>query len=174
MERISDAVIFTDGFTPDPRSSERLPDRIGAVLFDRRINCPRQFTAVVPDHVKRFWCERTTQIVPIEMLAPIIALQTFSDRVRGADIILLIDSEAVEGALIKGYSSREDLCLLVSIFWDLALELRVRIFIDRVSTDANPADWPSRGFLEIGARAGWSTVDPSWPQVLLKDSGGPG
>eukprot|EP00435_Cladocopium_sp_Y103_P044913 s60_g12.t1 len=99
-ERLSDAVIFTDGFTPDPRSSERLPDRIGAVLFDRRLNAPRQFTAVVPD-------------------------RTFADRVRGADIILLIDSEAVEGALIKGYSSREDLCQLVSVFWDLALSLRV-------------------------------------------------
>jgi hypothetical protein len=51
-ERLSDAVIFTDGFTPDPRSPGRLPDRIGAVLFDRRLNAPRQFTAVVPDQVK--------------------------------------------------------------------------------------------------------------------------
>jgi len=77
-ERLSDAVIFTDGFTPDPRSPGRLPDRIGAVLFDRRLNAPRQFTAVVPDQVKKFWCERTTQIVPSEMLAPIVALQTFA------------------------------------------------------------------------------------------------
>ena len=127
-ERLSDAVIFTDGFTPDPRSPGRLPDRIGAVLFDRRLNAPRQFTAVVPDQVKKFWCERTTQIVPSEMLAPIVALQTFADRVRGADVILLIDSEAVVGALIKGYSCREDICLCISIFWDLALSLRARIF----------------------------------------------
>ena len=84
------------------------------------------------------------------MLAPIVALQTFADRVRGADVILLIDSEAVEGALIKGYSCREDICLLISIFWDLALSLRARIFIDRISTDANPADWPSRNLMDKG------------------------
>ena len=83
------------------------------------------------------------------MLAPIVALETFADRVRGADVFLLIDSEAVEGALIKGYSSREDLC------------------IDRVSTDANPADWPSRDKLEIGEAAGWSTFKPIWPNELF-------
>ena len=46
FERKADVVIFTDGFTPDPRSSEseRLPDRIGSVLFDRRLSSPRQFT----------------------------------------------------------------------------------------------------------------------------------
>ena len=35
-EKLTDVVIFTDGFTPDPRSSESSPDRIGGVLFDRR------------------------------------------------------------------------------------------------------------------------------------------
>ena len=43
-----DAVIFTDGFTPDPRSDGRLPDRVGAVNFDRRMRRPRQFTALIP------------------------------------------------------------------------------------------------------------------------------
>lgn len=164
--RLADAVIFTDGFTPDPRSSDRSPDRIGGVLFDRRLKQPRQFTAEVPAWIKEQWLERTTQIMPIEMIAPVVALSSFSDRVVGADIILLIDSEAVEAALVKGYSSREDMCHIISVFWDLALELRCRIFIDRVSTDANPADWPSRSRLDIGERAGWSTIDPVWPKAF--------
>ena len=87
--------------------------RIGAVLFDRRLRSPRRFTSTISNEVKRNWIERSTQIVPIEI---IVALETFVDRVKGADAFLSIDSEAVEGALIKGYSSREDLCLLVSIF----------------------------------------------------------
>ena len=164
--RLADAVIFTDGFTPDPRSSDRSPDRIGGVLFDRRWKQPRQFTAEVPAWIEEQWLERTTQIMPIEMIAPVVALSSFSDRVVGADIILLIDSEAVEAALVKGYSSREDMCHIISVFWDLALELRCRIFIDRVSTDANPADWPSRSRLDIGERAGWSTIDPVWPKAF--------
>eukprot|EP00435_Cladocopium_sp_Y103_P009665 s1508_g2.t1 len=175
-EKVVDAVIFTDGFTPDPRSSEVLPDRVGAVLFDRRCNAPRQFTSVVPEAVKRRWLERTTQIVPIEMIAAVLALETFADRIRGADILLLIDSEAVEGALIKGYSSREDLCEVITVFWDLAFQLRVRVFIDRISTDANPADWPSRNKLYLGEAAGWQTMHRSdlacCASEFVKDLGG--
>lgn len=103
------------------------------------------------------------QIIPIELLAPVLALRTFRDRLNGADVIILIDSEVVEAALVKGYSSKEDVCSLISIFWDLALELSARIFIDRVSTDANPADWPSRNDLKRGQEAGWITVDCKWP-----------
>ena len=174
--KLVDAVIFTDGFTPDPRSNDVTPDRVGAVLFDRRLKCPLQFTSLIPDHVKKRWLSRTTQIVPVEMIAPVLALATFADRLQGADVLLLIDSESVEGALIKGYSSREDLCEIISVFWDLALQLRVRVFIDRISTDANPADWPSRDRLTLGENAGWKTVKPVWPEALLKGSSvsGPG
>ena len=164
VKKQADAVIFTDGFTPDPRESDVRPDRVGAV--DRRLLAPRQFTAIVPAALKETWLVRQTQIVPVEMVAPIVALFTFKDRVRNSDLILLIDSESVEGALIKGYSSKTDVCKLVSVFWELALELRVRVFIDRISTDANPADWPSRGDLERGARAGWTTIEPVWPPAL--------
>ena len=99
------------------------------------------------------------------MIAAVLALETFADRLRGADILLLIDSEAVEGSLIKGYSSREDLCELISVFWDLAFQLRVRVFIDRISTDANPADWPSRDKMFIGESIGWETVNVLWPST---------
>lgn len=49
--------------------------------------------------------------------------------------MLLIDSEAIEGALIKGYWSRKDLCEVIPVFCDLAFDLKVRVFIDRISTD---------------------------------------
>ena len=164
----SDVVIFTDGFTPDPREADERPDRVGGVLFDRRLKCPLQFSSVVPRSVKEKWLERTTQIIPIEMLAPLLALSTFSDRLVGADVILLIDSEVVEAALIKGYSSRSDVCFLISQFWDLSLKLKCRIFIDRVSTDANPADWPSRDDLKKGEAAGWKTVQVIWPNETFQ------
>ena len=96
------------------------------------------------------------------MIAPILALETFRDHVRNKDVFLLIDSEAVKASLVKGYSSKEDLCELVELFWELSLEYRANFFIDRVSTDANPADWPSRDHLQIGESAGWETVLCSW------------
>ena len=165
----ADTVLFTDGFSPDPRDAVKKPDRVGAVLFDRRMTHPVQFTARVPERLKQRWLARRTQIIPVEMLAPILALETFSDRLFRADLLLFIDSEVVESALVKGYSSREDLCLLVSVFWDLVLQLQCKVFIDRVATDANPADHPSRDNLETGARAGWSTVEVLWPPQLSLD-----
>ena len=167
-DRFSDVVIFTDGFTPDPRDCKQLPDRVGGVLFDRRLNRPRQFTAVVSKSVQKKWLVRKTQIVPVEMIATILALTTFSDRLRNTDLVMLIDSEAVEAALVKGYSSKEDLCLLISTFWDSVFHLKTRVFIDRVSTDANPADWPSRNDLATGSKAGWVTVETVWPSELLE------
>ena len=68
--------------------------------------------------------------------------------------------------MIKGYSAREDLSELVSVFWDLALELRVNVYIDRVSTDANPAGWLSRNDLETGSSAGWGSLEPVWPSIV--------
>ncbi|CAE7914902.1 unnamed protein product, partial [Symbiodinium necroappetens] len=92
----ADVVIFTDGFTPDQRKSEIGDDRIGAVMFDRRAAQPKQFSEVIPTEVSERWISRKTQIVPIEMIAPILALETFRDHVKNKDVLLLIDSEAVE------------------------------------------------------------------------------
>ena len=59
LPKFSEVVFFTDGFSPDPRFSEKKPDRIGAVMIDRRLTCPVQFTAVVPHlgawGTKNFW-----------------------------------------------------------------------------------------------------------------------
>ena len=49
IRKKADVVIFTDGFSPDPREKDRRPDRIGAIMFDRRMISPVQFTARVPD-----------------------------------------------------------------------------------------------------------------------------
>ena len=163
----ADCVLFTDGFSPDPREEGRLPDRIGAVLFDRRCMNPAQFTASVPLEVKKRWCERKTQIIPVEMVATIVALNSFADQLFRTDLFLFTDSEVVEAALVKGYSSKEDICLLVSEFWDIVRTLHTRVFIDRVATDSNPADAPSRDDLVTGQNAGWKTIEAVWPDKIL-------
>ena len=101
-EKKSDAVIFTDGFTPDARFREKGADTVGAVIFDLRNDAPSQFTAVIPNEVRDRWLVRKTQIIPIEMIAPILAVHTFGDQLRGKDLLLLIDSEPAESALVKG------------------------------------------------------------------------
>ena len=82
----ADAVLFTDGFSPDFRSSDSRPDRIGAVFFDRRLCSALQFTLPVPKKLMRCWLERKTQIVPVEMLAPIVALE-FKEQICFCSLI---------------------------------------------------------------------------------------
>ena len=163
----SDVVLFTDGFTPDQRKKEVGASRIGAVMFARTAARPAQFTAVVTPELIALWLPRATQICMIELLAPIIALATFKEYVTGKYVLLLVDAEAVEGALVKGYSSKEDMCELVGLFWDLALELRCSIYIDRIPTDANCADKPSRDQVGVGEALNWVTVPPIWPKRVI-------
>ena len=102
----------------------------------------------------------------VELIAPILTLWTCRDYVRDKTVLLLVDSEAVEGALIKGYSCRTDICLLVGVFWQLALELKCLLYIDRVPTDANCSDQPSRNNLKAGSKFGWKTISIEWPKGL--------
>ena len=51
-----------------------------------------------------------------------------------------------------------------SYFWAAAHLLETAIYIDRVPTDANPADGPSRGKLADAMRLGWVQVAPKIPR----------
>jgi hypothetical protein len=165
----SEVVIFTDGYTPDQRKKETGFSRVGAVLFAKHCSLPAQFGEIVPDQVIQTWLPRSTQICMVELVATVLAFHTFKEYLRGRTGLLLVDAEAVEGALVKGYSARSDLCELVGVFWDLVLELKALVYIDRVPTDANCSDGSSRDKLWIGERLGWKTVPAQWPvQVWLK------
>ena len=61
---------------------------------------------------------------------------------KADDVLLLIDSEAVEGALIRSYASEEDICELVSVFWIEMFTLVVCLLM---------RSGPSRGKRAIGA-----------------------
>ena len=85
--------------------------------------------------------------------------------VQGATLILFVDSEAVECALVKGFTKCSDTPLLVGKFWELAQELNAAIYIDRVPTDANCSDGPSRDKVYIGKQLGWLEVQARWPSA---------
>ena len=161
--RTTDVVIFTDGSAPSTNPKDPAAEMIGGVLFTRE-DSPKQFSSDVPKLIMQRWFPRKTQICMIEMLAAVVAVQTFREEIRGKLVLLFIDSEPVEAALIKGYSAKEDVCELVGIFWELVLELRCSVYIDRVPTDSNPAGNPSRGDVVTGLLCGWITVPSDTPK----------
>ena len=117
-------------------------------MFTRE-DSPKQFSSDVPKLIVQRWFPRKTQICMIELLAAVVAVQTFREEIRGKLVLLFIDSEPVEAALIKSYSAKEDVCELVGLFWELVLELRCSVYIDRVPTDSNPADNPSKILAQV-------------------------
>eukprot|EP00435_Cladocopium_sp_Y103_P016661 s772_g4.t1 len=121
--RPADFVIFTDGSFPDGRSSLLKP-WIGGVLFKRGMQ-PIQFGCEVSSNMIARWLPRKSQIAMVELFATVIALETFKPWIRDSWTLLFVDSEPVQGALVKGYSAKEDLCELVGVFWKTALELQV-------------------------------------------------
>ena len=164
--RRSDFVLFTDGSFPDGSKDSPLVPWVGGVIFSKNMS-PIQFGCEVEKSLIDHWLPRKSQIALVELFATIVAMDTFRDLLKDSWSLLFVDSEPVQGALVKGYSSREDMCELVGVFWQMALELKVNIYIDRVSTDANPADPPSRDRMEIGRSLGWLDRSSSWPKAIL-------
>ena len=162
--KVADYVLFTDGSYPDGKAGS--PDKpwIGGVLF-KKGHVPLQSGCEVDQKLIDKWIPRKSQIAMVELFATVVALTTFAKQLCGSWSFLMGDSEPVQGALVKGYSSREDLCELVSVFWKLALDCRVNLYVDRVPTDANPADHPSRNRMDVGRSLGWTTVDPIFPSL---------
>ena len=86
-----------------------------------------------------------------------------SEKIEGKRITLVIDSEAAEAALIKGYSARSDINDLAGYMWDLVAKRDIGLYVARVPTNGNPSDGPSRAdFSELERRgARWVTSQPS-------------
>ncbi len=77
----------------------------------------------------------------------------------GKRVIGLIDSGCVLDALIKGQSQKDDVQKLIKCFSDLVAEHNILLYLDRVSSDTNPADGMSRDGEEEAKAMGWR-VDP--------------
>ena len=124
---------------------------------------PVCFTMPIEKTIARKWLPRKNQIALVELFAPIAAVETFGHLMQGKKIIFMIDSESALGALVKGYSDREDMCELVGLFWKQIAQLDILTYLDRVPTDCNPADDPSRNDMSIAEYLGWVIADPIIP-----------
>merc|ERR1712143_32619 len=139
--------LWCDGYAPDHYNDSN-PDpalRAGWVYVDH-LTGDVYYGAWEPQaSTIDTWAPRATQVVMVEMLAPVIAVHALGELLQDRRILAFIDSEVVEGALVKGYSGKPDIDELAGAFWALCVAGRVAPYIDRVPTDANPGDDPSRG-----------------------------
>ena len=165
-----EAVVFTDGFTPDQRKIEEAAEepRIGGVVFSKKVERPVVFTMPVKQQIIDAWIPRSNQIALIELLAVVVAVDTFKPIITGQRVLVMIDSESALGGLVKGYSALEDICELVGVFWQSVDDSRTLVYLDRIPTDSNPADAPSRNKMEVAKRLGWVITEPVLQDRILE------
>jgi len=80
-----------------------------------------------------------------------------------------VSTDALD-SLIKGNSRKDDGCPMISVFWTLAHDYNVVVFLDRVSTDANVSDAASEPKVEEAVALGWETEHPDGVEVAGSDS----
>ena len=101
------------------------------------------------------------------MSAAILLMVTFSELLTGSELDLYCDNTAQEGALVKGSSRAWDLAVVAGHFWQMAAKVDCDVWVDRVPTDFNVSDYPTRfisedenGFVRAIQALGFSFVPP--------------
>ena len=104
--------------------------------------------------------DRQTQIMPLEMLAVLQCFVMFYDTgLENRDVILFCDNQAVCSCLIKGACSTVDVTMMVEACHLLWARMNIRVWVEYVPSDDNPADGHSRQGLsdEWTSRQPWAT-----------------
>ena len=164
----ADAVFFSDGSAPEKGDPPGTKSQVGAVMLSWWRESPAGFGVVIPERLIKTWIPRENQIALIEIFAAVLFISHFGPELAGKRVLGLIDSESALDALIKGQSKFNDVILLLKVFWDLVAEHQIDIFLDRVSTDANPSDGLSRGALDEARKLGWKIENAKIPEVLYQ------
>ncbi|CAE7750028.1 unnamed protein product [Symbiodinium sp. CCMP2592] len=119
---------------------------LGGLVYDFKGLCLAWFSEVVtskdleiinPDG-------KLTLIYELETLAAVLGA-TLIPNLRHCDIVLFVDNEASLAALIRGQSDCPFVQSLLSRLFQAEEERDLAIWFERVRSESNPADAPSRG-----------------------------
>ena len=92
--------------------------------------------------LKRF--NRKNPIVGMELLAPLAMIWSCPSFLRHSRINLYVDNDTVSNSLIRGDCTDPFIAAMIKVFWMLAENLQLDIWIGRVGSKVNPADLPTR------------------------------
>ena len=94
---------------------------------------------------------------------------------RGRQVLQFIDNNSAKDALIRGWSAHPASEGIVRAVWEQEMELQTATWYERVPSDSNPADEPSRGALASLEASGARRVQPrlpaGWAQDQLREFG---
>ena len=141
-----------------------VPPRCAAVLF---FNGECLYTDGAPSQqvLDEFQQREDAQIMGLEILAIAVGLATFANELRGRKVVVWSDNTGAESASRKGTARSWDHAVMIHDIWSMALRNNTAVWIERVGSDDNLSDLPSReSYLLMGALHGqWRA--PLLPEV---------
>ena len=154
------------------------PPRLAAVIYTH--DGESFFTDMVPPQqlLDFFLDRRDSQICGLELCAMALGLCTFSRQCYGQKLHVWSDKCGSENATKRGSAKAWDHNHVVHAMWVKAAALRCHMVVDRVPTEVNIADLPSRMEYALLRRMGSRFVEPqldsmfwsseAWSTVLLQ------
>ena len=119
--------------------------QLGVVLQSGGPEGPMFYTSgKVPEHISALIPDSGNLIQFYEMIAALLLVHTFENALTDSDLVLFCDNTAQEGALRKGRSKRWTYSFVSGLFWHRIAKYGTSVWLERVSSEENIADCPSR------------------------------
>ena len=159
--------IFTDG-AYEPTLKQ--PGSVGGVLINPRGQAVSVFGEHVPDDVLLLLARESCHpIYELEILPALIALLLWHDKIYSRLVCFFTDNEAAKSALIRLDGASSISCVMLSLFGEAEVTLKIIPWIGRVPTSSNISDGPSRLYFDnpVLKNASKSKIDWETIKVLF-------
>ena len=150
------------------------PARLAAIIFTE--DGQTLYTdAEPPPPVLEFFIDRAdNQICSLEICAIALGLSTFGEFCIGRNVHIWSDNSGSENAVRRGSATAWDHNMVVHAIWVKAAMLKCHLRVDRVPTELNIADLPSRGSYSllraVNARCVQPVLDKMFWEVSAWDT----
>ena len=120
---------------------------LGALIVDPEMKKSLVYDGWIPNRLIEKWqSSGAKQIISQAELATVVLTRDETKRLlENRRVIFFVDNEAARFALIKGVSGKSSMQVLTSLFHELDLSSPCFHWIERVPSQSNPADLPTRG-----------------------------
>ena len=140
------------------------PARIAAIAWDRGetyyVDC------VPPAQILQRWCaRRDQQIMGLELLSIALALSTFERLCVGRRVVIYSDNRGAECCFRNGAARHNDHAWLVNAMWTHAALCHMHLWVERVRSEDNWADLPSRSAYDTLKYVGAVDCQPKFAVV---------
>ena len=164
-------LIFSDGW-----QSGDVPPKLGmaAVLWDRASDTKEYFSWMIEAEVVDAWSKdglKKALINEAEHFPILISRTTWSVLPQGRKVIHFVDNNGARDSHISGYSRSEAVGHILAATKLVEAKIGMWCWFDRVPTDSNIADGPSRDAHELVVACGFRRRERTFPEGWSPEDG---